>query len=97
MIRHTLPLVSAMVAAALLLSGCAGTLLEEPGALTAALTNMEDPEFRGTLTVSTDTYTITSVDLGHMVQTLAIVRTEPNRDDLTVLENIKASIRGGGE
>jgi hypothetical protein len=68
-------------------------LLEEPGALTAALTNLEDHESRGALTVSTDTYTITSVDLGHIVQTLAIVRTEPDSDDLAALENIKASIQ----
>jgi hypothetical protein len=33
-----------------------------------------------------------------MVQTLAIVRSEPNDDDLAALEDIKASIRrrGGG-
>ncbi len=71
-------------------------LLEEPGTLTAALTNLEDPQHRGTPTVSTDTYTITSVDLGHMVQTLAITRTDPSDDDLAALENIKASVRGGG-
>jgi hypothetical protein len=70
-------------------------LVEEPGSLTAALTNLEDPRFRGTLTVSVYTNTITSVDLGHMVQTLAIVPSEPNSDDLAALENIKASIRGG--
>jgi hypothetical protein len=71
-------------------------LLEEPGALTAALTNLEDPQYRGTLTVSTETYTITSVVLGHMVQTLAIVRTEPNDDDLAALEDIKANVKDSG-
>lgn len=71
--------------------------MEEPGSLIAALTNLEDPRFTGTLTVSVYTNTITSVDLGHMVQTLAIVRSEPDDDDLAALENIKASIRGGGE
>jgi hypothetical protein len=73
-------------------------LAEEPGSLIAALTNLEDPLFTGTLTVNVHTSTITSVDLGHMVQTLVIVRTEPNDDDLAALEDIKASIRrrGGG-
>jgi hypothetical protein len=71
-------------------------LVEEPGVLTAALTSLEDPQYKGTLTVRTETYTITSVDLGHMVQTLAITRTEPSEDDLDALEDIKASIRGGG-
>lgn len=69
-------------------------LLEEPGALTAALTNLEAPQCRGTLIVSTDTYTITSADLGHMVQTLAIVRSEPDDEDLAVLEDIKARVQG---
>ncbi|MDQ0618618.1 hypothetical protein [Arthrobacter globiformis] len=72
------------------------SLVEEPGVLTAALTNLEDPQYKGSLTVSTETFTITSVDLGHMVQTLAIVRTEPNDEDRAVLENIKTSITGGG-
>jgi hypothetical protein len=72
-------------------------LVEEPESLIAALTNLEDPRFTGTLTVNVYTNTITSVDLGHMVQTLAIVRSEPDPDDLAALENIKASIKGGGE
>jgi hypothetical protein len=72
-------------------------ILEDNGSLTAALTNLEDPEYSGILTVSTDTYTITSVDLGHMVQTLAIVRTEPDAEDLAVLEDIKASTKASGE
>lgn len=69
-------------------------LLEESGSVTAALTNLEDPEYRGTLTVSTDTYTVTSADLGHMMQTLAIVRSEPNDDDRAALEDIKARVQG---
>lgn len=36
-----------------------------------------------------------SVDLGYTLETLAIFRSEPNDDDLTALENIKASIKGG--
>lgn len=68
-------------------------LVEEPGSLTAALTNLEDPRFTGTLTVGVDTYTISSVDLGHMVQTLAIVRTEPDATDVAALDNIKASVK----
>jgi hypothetical protein len=72
-------------------------IVEEAGALTAAIVNLEDPQSKGTLTVNTDTYTILSVDLGYTVETLAIVRSEPNSDDLAALENIKASIRGGGE
>ncbi|MDQ1058040.1 hypothetical protein QFZ23_002205 [Arthrobacter globiformis] len=32
-----------------------------------------------------------------MVQTLAIVRTEPDAEDLAVLEDIKASIKASGE
>ena len=71
-------------------------IVEEPGAVTAALTKLEDAEFRGTITVSSYTYTITSVDLGYMLQTLAIFRSEPNDDALAALENIKASVRGGG-
>ena len=39
-------------------------LVEEPGSLIAALTNLEDPRFTGTLTVNVYTNTITSVDLG---------------------------------
>ena len=39
------------------------------------LTNLEDPQYRGTITVSTDTYTIASADLDYMVHTLAILRT----------------------
>jgi hypothetical protein len=70
--------------------------VEEPGVLIAALTNLEDPQYRGTVTVSAYTYTMTSVDLGYMVETLAIARTEPNSDDLAALEDIKASIRNGG-
>lgn len=69
-------------------------LLEEPGTVTAALTNLEDPQYRGTLTLSTYTYTITSVDLGYMVQTLAILRTEPDDDDLAALKDIKARVQG---
>ncbi len=72
-------------------------LLEEPGVLTAALTNLEDPQYRGTMTVSTETYTIISVDLGHMVQTLAIMRTEPSDEDLSALDGIKSSIRGSSD
>jgi hypothetical protein len=68
-------------------------IVEEPGTLTAA-TNLEEPQFRGTLTVITENYTITSVDLGHMPQTLAIVRTETNDEDQVALENIKAGIKG---
>jgi hypothetical protein len=68
-------------------------IVEEPGALTAALVNLEDPQFRGTLTVSTETYTIMSVDLGYTLETLAIVRSEPNDDDLAALENIKATVK----
>jgi hypothetical protein len=67
-------------------------LVEEPGVLTAALTSLEDPQYKGTLTVSTETYTITSVDLGHMVQTLAITRTEPSEDDLDAPEDIKPAL-----
>ena len=62
--------------------------------MTAALTNLEDPEYRGTLTLSTYNYTLTSVDLGYMLQTLAILRSEPNDDDLATLENIKAMVEG---
>ena len=61
--------------------------------MTAALTNLEDPQYRGTLTLSTYTYTLTSVDLGHMVQTLAILRGQPNDDDLAALEDIKARVQ----
>jgi hypothetical protein len=71
--------------------------LEESATVTAALTNLEDPQYRGTLTVSTYTYTITSVDLGHMVQTLAIARNEPNDDDVAALESIEASVKGRKE
>ncbi|TSE15729.1 hypothetical protein B1A87_007290 [Arthrobacter sp. KBS0703] len=72
-------------------------IVEDSGSLTAALTNLEDPQYRGTLTVSTDTYTITSVDLGHMLQTLAILPTEPNSEDQAVLDYIKAAVRRAGE
>jgi hypothetical protein len=69
-------------------------IVEEPGVLIAALTNLEAPQYRGTITVSSYTYTITSVDLGYLLETLAIVRSEPNDYDLAVLEDIKARVKG---
>lgn len=71
-------------------------VVEDTGSLTAALTNLEDPAYTGTLTVSAETYTITTVDLGHMVQSLAIVRSQPVGEDLAALEFIKTSVKKFG-
>ncbi|MFC9352862.1 hypothetical protein [Arthrobacter sp. NPDC057013] len=67
-------------------------ILEESGTLTVALTNLEDPSYTGTLTVDTDTYTISSVDLHYMVQILAVARTEPSAEDLAVLDDIRSRV-----
>jgi hypothetical protein len=67
-------------------------VLEEGGELNVALTNREDPAFTGTLTVSTDTCTISKVDLGYVVETLSIARAEPNAEDLAALEYIRSAV-----
>jgi hypothetical protein len=76
-------------------AGC--PVVEDAGSLTAALTNLEDPAFMGTLTVSAETYTITSVDLGHMVQSLAIIHSQPGGEDLAALEFIKTTLKKFGK
>ncbi|MFF2318297.1 hypothetical protein ACFVTE_18770 [Arthrobacter sp. NPDC058097] len=67
-------------------------VVEEAGGLTVALTNREDPSCTGTLTVNTDTCTISKADLGYVVETLSITRTEPNAEDLAALEYIRSAV-----
>jgi hypothetical protein len=59
----------------------------------AALTSLESTQFKGTLSVDAATYAITRVELGHMVQTLTIARTEPTVDDFVALEAIKSTVK----
>ena len=66
---------------------------EDDGSWKASLTSTEKPEFTGTLTVDAETYVITEADLGHMVQTLVVDRTEPTEADLTALEAIKSTVQ----
>lgn len=61
--------------------------------VTVALTNLEQPQFTGTMTVDPRHWIITEVRLGHMIQSLHIERTQPDADDHVVLEDIKASVR----
>lgn len=63
------------------------------GSWIVPLASMEAPGFKGTLVVDTATYAITRVDLGHMVQTLTIDRTEPTAEDLADLEDLKATVK----
>lgn len=51
--------------------------------MTSVLVNLEDPQFRGTLTVSTDTYPITSVELRYMLERPP--SSAPNRTVMTWL------------
>jgi hypothetical protein len=66
---------------------------EESGSWRASLTSMVKPEFTGALTVDAESYVITRVELGHMMQTLTIARTEPTADDLAVLETLKSEVK----
>lgn len=68
-------------------------LVKTDGELQAALTNLEDPGFTGTLSVDADSYVITKVDLRHMVQTLRVSRTEPAQEDLATLDAIKSTVK----
>jgi hypothetical protein len=43
--------------------------------------------------VTPETCAVTRVELGHMVQTLAIERTEPTGEDLAALEAIKSTVK----
>lgn len=72
----------------------AGEPVEETdGAWRVPLTNLEKPEFTGTLTVDAERHVITRVELGHMIQSLTIGRTEPTGDDLAALQTIKSSVQ----
>ena len=72
----------------------AGIPVTEDGTFWAvALTSLESPRFHGTLAVDPETCTIARVELGHMVQTLAVERTEPADADLTALADIKSTVR----
>ncbi len=57
------------------------------------LTTLESPWFRGTLTVEAGLSVITRADLGHMVQSLTIDRTEPTDEDRAVLEHLKSTVK----
>jgi hypothetical protein len=66
---------------------------EDGTSWTASLTSLVKPEFTGTITFDAEMYVITRVELGHMVQTLDIDRTEPTEADLAALEAIKSTVR----
>lgn len=66
---------------------------EIDGKLTVSLTNLEQPQFTGAMTVDPRHWIITEVRLGHMIQSLHLERTEPGPDDDAVLEDIKANVR----
>ena len=68
-------------------------VVKEGGSWRASLTSLVKPEFTGTLRVDAQTYVITRADLGHMVQTLEIDRTEPTEPDLAALEAIKSAVQ----
>lgn len=68
-------------------------VVEEGGTWRASLTSLVKPEFTGTLTVDAETYVITQADLGHMVQTLVVDRTDPTDEDLAALEAIKSTVQ----
>jgi hypothetical protein len=68
-------------------------VVEEGVSWRASLTSTVKPEFTGTLTVDAETYVITRADLGRMVQTLVVERTEPTPDDLAALEALKSEVK----
>jgi hypothetical protein len=68
-------------------------ITSEGGSWIVSLTNMEAPGFKGTLRVDTEMYVITRVELGPMVQTLTIDRTEPTDKDLADLERLKSTVK----
>jgi hypothetical protein len=59
----------------------------------AQTTSLVKPEFTGTLTVSSEMYVITRAEIGHMVQTLDIIRIDPTAEDWVALETIKSSVK----
>jgi len=66
---------------------------EDGASWAASLTSLESPAFHGTLGIDPETCAITRVELGHMVQTLLVVRTEPTAADLAALETIKSTVQ----
>lgn len=68
-------------------------VVEDGGSWQASLTHMVKTQFTGTLTVDAELYVITRADLGHMVQTLVVDRTEPTDEDLAALEAIKSTVQ----
>lgn len=63
------------------------------GSWIVPLTSLEAPGFKGTLRVDAEMYVITLADLGHMVQTLTVDRTEPTDEDLAELESLKSTVK----
>ena len=57
------------------------------------LTSLESPWFKATLTVDAGLCVIVRADLGHMVQSLIIDRTEPTGEDRAVLEHLKSTVK----
>jgi hypothetical protein len=68
-------------------------VVEDEGTWRASLTSMVKPEFTGVLTVDAGSYVITRAELGHMVQSLTVDRTEPTPDDLAALETLKSEVK----
>lgn len=63
------------------------------GQWAVALTSLEAPRYHGTLAIDPETCAITRVELGHMVQTLTIDRTEPSAEDLAALDSLKSTVK----
>jgi len=49
--------------------------------------------YKATLTVDAGLCVITRADLGHMVQSLTIDRTEPTDEDRAALEHLKSTVK----
>lgn len=65
----------------------------DEGSWIVPLTHLEAPGFKGTLIVDAALCIITRADLGRMVQTLTIDRTDPTDGDVADLDRLKATVR----
>lgn len=68
-------------------------ITEAEGSWSVPLTHLEAPGLKGTLVVDATRCIITRADLGHLVQTLSIDRTDPTDEDLTALERLKSTVK----
>ena len=61
--------------------------------LDRAVEGLEAPGFKGTLTLDASMYVVTRAQLGPVVQTLCVVRTEPAQEDLAGLDALKSTVK----